>query len=126
MGNFVPALLAGERLEVVQATVPNRAHNDYLELLVEAGVPGLAALAAAAAVLALALWRARRDPPAGSAALALFGAAGLLILAIHSLVDYPLRSMSIAMAAAVCAGIILPPRVANARQGQSDRLRDEE
>ncbi|MFM5884545.1 MAG: O-antigen ligase family protein [Novosphingobium sp.] len=124
MGNFVPALLANERLEVVQAAVPNRAHNDYLELLVEAGVAGMAALSIAATALARALWQARRDPPAGSGAFVVVGGMALLVLALHSLVDYPLRSMSIALAAAACAGIAMPLRVARVRQDQSVRLED--
>lgn len=124
MGNFVPALLANERLEVIEAAVPNRAHNDYLELLVEAGVAGVAALSIAAAALARALWQARRSPPAGSSAYAVAGGMALLVLALHSLVDYPLRSMSIALAAAACAGIAMPLRVARVRQDQSVRLED--
>lgn len=124
MGNFVPALLAGERLEVVQAAVPNRAHNDYLELLVEAGLAGIAALSIVAAALGRTLWQARRNLPTGSRALAVVGGMSLLVLALHSLVDYPLRSMSIALAAAACAGIVMPLRVARVRQDQSASLED--
>lgn len=122
VGNFVPALLAGERLEVVRQTVPNRAHNDYLELLVEAGIPGLAALAAIAAILLRAAVSVRREAAPAARLTAAVGAFGLLILALHSLVDYPLRSMSIAMAAAACAGLILSSRVATAARSHSGRV----
>lgn len=125
MGNFVPALLAGERLEVVRPTVPNRAHNDYLELLVEAGMMGVAALAAIAAILGRATLQALRQDDLAARSSALVGACGLTILALHSLVDYPLRSMSIAMAAAACAGLILSSRVATADRNRSGRVEHE-
>ena len=63
-------------------------HQDYLQTLVELGVPGLAALLALVTLpFALALRRARRtvhDPRAASAALA-----GLATMAIHALGDFP-------------------------------------
>lgn len=60
------------------------AHNDYLQVLVESGVPGL--LLALATLLAM-LWRARGDP---------WVLAGLAAVALHSLVDFPLQIPSIA------------------------------
>jgi exopolysaccharide production protein ExoQ len=110
MGDFVSAILAGERLEVVRETLPNRAHNDYLELAVEAGAFGLAALGAIAAILALAARKALRRAATGSAALPIFAIAALGLLALHSLVDYPLRSMAMACLGAACAGLLLGPR----------------
>jgi exopolysaccharide production protein ExoQ len=110
MGDFVSAILAGERLEVVRETLPNRAHNDFLELAVEAGAFGLAALGAVAATLALAGRKALRRAAAGSAALPIFAIAALGVLALHSLVDYPLRSMAMACLGAACAGLLLGPR----------------
>jgi exopolysaccharide production protein ExoQ len=110
MGDFLPAILAGERLEVVRETLPNRAHNDFLELAVEAGAFGLAALAAIAATLVLAARKALRQAAKGSAALTIFAIAALSLLALHSLVDYPLRSMALACLGAACAGLLLQPR----------------
>ncbi len=110
MGDFVPAILAGERLEVVRETLPNRAHNDFLELAVEAGAFGLAALSAIAAILGTAARKALRLAATGSAALPIFALATLGLLALHSLVDYPLRSMALACLGAACAGLLLQPR----------------
>lgn len=112
MGDFVPALLAQERLEVVRPFLPNRAHNDYLELVVEAGVAGIAALAAAGWLILREGWRASRDPQRSHAGLTLFASSGLLVFALHSVVDYPFRSMSLACLGAVCAGLLMTPRVA--------------
>ena len=113
MGNFVPALLADERLEVVRPFLPNRAHNDYLELLAEAGAAGIAALAAAGWLVLREGWRAWHDPARGDADLLAFASCGLAVLALHSMVDYPLRSMSMACLAAVCAAMLMQPRVAS-------------
>ena len=110
MGDFVPALIADERLEVIWPSMPNRAHNDFLELACEAGIFGLAALSAISWTLARALWTRLRSSQARSAALAVFAGASLAILSLHSLVDYPFRSMALACLGAVCAGLLLDPR----------------
>lgn len=113
MGNFVPALLTHERLEVVRPFMPNRAHNDYLELLAEAGIAGIAALCAAAWLVLREGWRALRDPARSSGGLAVFAIGGLAVFALHSAVDYPFRSMSMACLGAVCAALLMTPRVAS-------------
>jgi O-antigen ligase len=111
MGDFAPALIADERLEAVRLSLPNRAHNDYLELACEAGIAGLVALSAISLTLARALWRSVRGRRGRSASLAIFAGSGLVILALHSLVDYPFRSMALACLGAVCAGLLLSPRL---------------
>lgn len=125
MGNLVPALLAGERLEVVRETMPNRAHNEILELAVEAGAIGLIVWGVIAAALVTAAHRARAVAPANARALALAGAACLALLALHSLVDYPFRSMSLAIAGAACAGFLLPPRGSGFRAVRSIKGNEE-
>lgn len=110
IGGFAPAFMAAERLEVVDVSMPNRAHNDYLELLLEAGLPGTLVLTAISMILlrlAMASWR---NPPAGSRAQSIFAITTLAVIALHSLTDYPLRSMSLAFVAAVCAGLMIPVR----------------
>ncbi len=105
MGNFQPAMLAAERLEVVRPTLPNRAHNEVLELLVEGGAAALAlGLTGLVGMRLTAAWR-----QAGSDARAelVFAGAALLVLLVHSLADYPLRSMTLASIGAACAGIII-------------------
>lgn len=111
-GTFVPVMMAAERLEVVDQTLPNRAHNDYLELAVEAGLPGIVVLLAIAIIVLRALWLARREPPVGSRAQVLFASGTLAVIALHSLVDYPLRSMALAAVAASAVGLLLAPRPA--------------
>jgi exopolysaccharide production protein ExoQ len=108
-GTFVSVMLAAERLEVVDQTLPNRAHNDYLELAIEAGLPGMLVLAVVAVIVVRAMLRARREPPVGSRAQVLFASGTLAVIALHSLVDYPLRSMALAAVAATAVGLLLPP-----------------
>lgn len=110
MGDFVPALIADERLEVVWPSLPNRAHNDFIELACEAGMFGLLALSAISLTLSRALWQKLRGRAGQPQTLAIFAGVGLTILSLHSLVDYPIRSMALACLAAVCAGLLLTPQ----------------
>ncbi|WEK45586.1 MAG: O-antigen ligase family protein [Candidatus Andeanibacterium colombiense] len=110
MGTFVPSYLAFEPLEDLDPSVPNRAHNDFLELTLEAGVLGLALLALTAALVGWMAYRAWRDRPEDRGQVG-FGFAALGIIALHSLADYPMRSISLASLAAVAAGMLAaPPR----------------
>jgi O-antigen ligase len=110
MGTFVPNFIAAEPLEAVDLTVPNRAHNDFLELSIEAGLPGLLALAAIVGLLVFMAMRAWRQRPEDRPQV-LFGLAVLLVIGLHSLVDYPLRSMALACFAALGAAMLAaPPR----------------
>ncbi len=106
IGGFQPAMLPAERLEVLDPQVPNRAHNDYLEMGIEAGILGYALLAAAAGVCMAIAWRSWRDEPALRPHV-VFGMSVLLLIGLHSIVDYPLRSMAIACLAGVAAGTMV-------------------
>lgn len=105
LGGFQPAMLAAERLEVLDPSRPNRAHNDYLEFVLEGGLPAVligCAIVALIAARALRLWR--REPWYRDV-LGL-GVMIMVILAAHSLVDYPLRSMALACVTGVAAGLL--------------------
>jgi O-antigen ligase len=75
------------------------AHNDYVQLLVETGLPGLLIALLAAAGL---LWRVRDDP---------FLTAALLGLLLHEIVDFDLQNPAVAVLFASAAA--LPPRRAS-------------
>lgn len=107
LGAFVPVMLAAERLQAVSPGYPNRAHNDYLELAVEAGLPGLVVLAAIGLLVAWLAWRKWRATP--QAAQLWFALAALAILGLHSAVDYPLRTLALATVAALAVGLLTPP-----------------
>jgi len=110
MGGAQPALIAAERLEVLEPDLPNRVHNDYLELALEGGALAAVLLAAVAILLLAAAWRSWRDRPEERHLTAL-GIVVLLVVAMHSFVDYPLRSMALACLTGAGAGLLIsPPR----------------
>ena len=90
----------------VTGTFVNHAHNDYLEWVLETGLPGFLLLAG------FLIWWARNlylvaakntqhvNNYVKAAALTTF------IIALHSLVDYPLRTLPISMIGALCLAII--------------------
>lgn len=114
IGTIVPMLEAAERLEVVDQTRPVRAHNDWLEWLLEAGLPGVFVLGAILLVVGYLIVRAimmanRSDTAAARRAQILFSCGVLTIEALHSIVDYPMRSMSLAMLTALAVALLMEP-----------------
>lgn len=81
----------------------NHAHNEYAQWWMTGGVPAIAVLALALSVLAWAgtalLRQGRRDPDAAASWLAV-----LAVLA-HSVVDYPLRTLSLMSTSASLAAL---------------------
>lgn len=107
LGTFVPVFQTFEPLETLSTRYVNNAHNDYLQILLEAGLPGAALMAAGLALLA---WRAARAPqPPRERALHRTAALGILVLLLHSLVDYPLRTTTLATMFGLLAGLLFPP-----------------
>lgn len=90
----------------------NHAHDDWLELGLEAGLPamvlalGFFAWYAAAAVGA---WRpaAAGESPANKL-LARAASVSVLLILVHSAVDYPLRTIALMMLFAMCCALMLP------------------
>jgi O-antigen ligase len=122
LGTFLPAMLPAERLEIVDQTLPNRAHNELLELAVEGGLPLVVCWAAIAMTV---LWCLRRALAPGNRVprvYVLFASAVIAIAALHSLVDYPLRSMAMAGLVAMSAGIVLSAgsRASQTVEGMAD------
>lgn len=109
IGTFLEGYEMHEPLSALSPLYLNHAHNDYLEIFLEAGIPGLILALVAIAELAALAWRAwRRDGSAGVRP-ARLAAVALLLPVLHSLVDYPLRTISItclfALAAAMLASV---------------------
>jgi O-antigen ligase len=107
LGTFVPVFQANENLDFVQAAWVNHAHNDLLEWLLETGLPGAILLAAALAAVFWRMFQLMRSRAATDPAPALAGFAILVLLLVHSLVDYPLRIRSLAAVAALAIAFIL-------------------
>jgi O-antigen ligase len=94
IGSFQTIYFAAEPLNDVSPIYFNHAHNDYLELWLETGFVGATLLAIFVLWLltrAARIWTSRGDD---------LGAAGTLVIALlmtHSLVEYPLRTESLAV-----------------------------
>jgi O-antigen ligase len=104
LGSFPGLYRGAEDPGPVDTTYVNHAHNDYLELAIEAGVPGLILLG-----LFLIWWVRRvfqvwqREQSDYYARAASIASAAILL---HSLVDFPLRTAGIAALLAMCAGLL--------------------
>lgn len=107
IGSGAPTLAAVERLEIVDITIPNRVHNDYLEFLLEAGIFGALTIIALCAVVIYASVNHFRNSGPEARRIAYFPLSVIAIVGLHSIMDYPLRSMSLAIITAAALGILL-------------------
>lgn len=106
----------------------NRAHNDLLETLLEGGAASLLLLLGFIAWLGASTYRAfvREDAVKGRQARA--GVIAMWLLLIHSLWDYPLRTMALETLFCLCAALQFeapPPRSFRFRrggQGEADQI----
>jgi O-antigen ligase len=111
-GGYITAVVPLEPLETVGTNWPNRAHSEYIEMGIEAGLAAYLVLAAGVVCIATVAVRKWRAETLREARIQLvFAAAVLILLGIHSAFDYPLRSLSLAcFAAAVCGMLTRAPR----------------
>ena len=109
VGSFQRVYRQYEDHSAVTRTFANHAHNDYIEMALETGIPGLLLLAAF-----FLWWGTRAVPIWRSAPLDRFAVAASIASAavlIHSLVDYPLRTAAISSIMAACLANMARPRV---------------
>lgn len=113
-GTFRPVFAALEPLSIVKPTFVNNAHSDYLEIALEGGAAGIALIAAFilwfAVTTTARLWTCRRGT--GGFAPIVIATAGILEILLHSIVDYPLRTLAFtALIATYCAILAAAPTV---------------
>jgi O-antigen ligase len=107
-GTFVPVYQMHERLDDLAFAYVNHAHCDYLELLLEGGLPAIGLVLVYFAIVGTRIFRSPINPFATVASVAV-----VLILA-HSLVDYPLRMSAMATVFAMMNAFLFdPPRLKN-------------
>ena len=115
LGTFINIYPAFEPIANVDAYYVNHAHSDYLELMLEGGAMALILIAA---FLMLVLKNMYRTPFSSAAGIA------ILSIAIHSAVDYPLRTFGIAILVAFFAAVVLSqssmPLKSGRRSAQSE------
>ena len=109
IGSFERVYRMKEDPQAIDPTIfVNHAHDDYLELLIETGIPGMLLVVAFLGwfgLMCVRFWRsAGRDPFAFAGAIA----AGVIM--VHSLVDFPLRTSAIAATLAMALAMLVKPR----------------
>jgi hypothetical protein len=106
---------ATQSFERLRTELDMRAHNDWLESVLESGLAGLAVTLAIGLILlacnlrALRIAMQRGVQPAYRAQV-IFATGALLHIALHGVFDYPMRSMALAALVAISAAMLMPLR----------------
>lgn len=114
-GTFVPVYAHFERLQdILPDRYVNHAHNEWLQLFLETGLLGMIVVAGAGFALftrATKVWT-NPDPLASPLDVTMARAAAmiLVLVSLHSLVEFPMRTAAIAVTLAFCAGLLFAPR----------------
>lgn len=107
IGSFAKVYPRYEEHADVLRTFINHAHNDYLEIVLETGVPGILLV-----FLWFHWWQRRATAAWRSSAqdrYALAAAIASAAVLFHSLVDYPLRTAALISIFAACLGLLARP-----------------
>ena len=117
VGSFETLYPRYESPETIAPTFTSHAHNDYLEIALETGVPGILLLIAFFlwwAAAARGIWKSASADPYAQAATIVTAA-----LLLHSIVDYPLRTAALSAVMAAYLAVMARPREP-ARSGDGD------
>jgi O-antigen ligase len=108
LGTYPKLYQRTENPAKVDGTYINHAHNDYLELAVETGVPGILLILVSLLWWGMAIWRMLQSKAPDHFAVA--GAVASAVVLMHSMVDYPLRTAAISAVFAMSLALIIQPR----------------
>lgn len=118
LGSFQAVYPLFENAAAVTSVYAPHAHNDLIELVLEAGIAGVALLVLFLvwwARATLTIWRERSDVFARAATIV------TAVILVHSLVDYPLRTAAVQIVFALCCALMAQgPRVAAAPARQAE------
>ena len=114
MGSFIPVYAAFEKPgDVLANTFANHAHNDILEWWLEAGIMGVVVGGLCVVWLVrqtVRIWRAKTWGTRGiDLLLARAASLAILLVTVHSLFDYPLRTGAIMAIVAFCCALLTTP-----------------
>jgi hypothetical protein len=125
VGSFVPLFEHGAEVSLRLDTYLNHAHDEYPQWWLEAGILAVLVLLAALTTLGVMLRRLIQSPRhsrlrgTGVAALA-----AMLVMLLHSSVDYPLRTPALMAVFAALAGIVTAATQRTAASATNELLRD--
>ncbi|MDI6623111.1 MAG: O-antigen ligase family protein [Brevundimonas sp.] len=106
MGSFDAVYRSVEPLEQLDSTFFNQAHNEYLETWLEAGWLGIGLVIAFSIWWFRRSWSAWRAPPSREGDLQRAASIAIGVALLHSIGDYPLRTVTLAVVFALCCGIL--------------------
>jgi hypothetical protein len=113
-GTFVPVYEKFAPREFLADTYVNHAHNDWLELGLTGGAPAIVLAVCFLAWLAASsfgLWsRGQPEPPVLDLVLAQAAPIVIVLLLLHSAVDYPLRIPALNVLFAIACAFLIPRR----------------
>jgi len=111
-GTFVPVYQMFAPRTLLLDKYVNHAHDDWLELWLTGGIPGLALAICFLVwfgISTFSLWRS--DPPGAptlDTALARAASIVVVLLLLHSTVDYPMRTIALTVLFAICCALMAP------------------
>lgn len=106
VGSFDAVYRSIEPLARLDATYTNQVHNEYLQLWLETGWLGIALIVAFLIWWGRRTWAVWRASASGEHDLQRAASVAILIIMLHSLVDYPLRTVTMAVVFALCAALL--------------------
>ena len=109
LGSFRDLFPSYEDPTQVTSTFMNHAHNDYLEWVMEMGLPGLILLGVFFCVWGLRMVAVWRERDGHGARVRKAASIATTVFILHSLVDYPLRTSGGASFFAFCFALMLMP-----------------
>lgn len=110
LGTYESVIPLYEDPNTVTATFVAKAHNDYLQVVMEGGLLGLGLLVFAVIWFGQTFFKVWGKSRGGTtASIRKFAFVALLAIMLHSIVDYPARTPAIAALVAVCLALITIP-----------------
>lgn len=113
LGSFDSIYRSFEPMQLLSPAYLNHAHNEYLELLLEAGIPGVVLVVSFAVWFlfrASSIWFGRG---ADRQSLAKAGSVVIALLLAHSVLDYPLRTLTLSAIFGFALALCATPRTAS-------------
>ncbi|HEX8365520.1 MAG TPA: O-antigen ligase family protein [Allosphingosinicella sp.] len=107
LGSFSDVYRTIEQPDPDSREFANHAHNDYVEIVLEMGLVGALVVLAFIAWWGWRAWLAWTSDNQGSS-VARAGSVIVVVVLLHSLVDYPLRTSAIAVLFAMACAMMLP------------------
>jgi len=124
LGSFESLYPRYEDPETIGVGFTSFAHNEYLQVAVELGIPGCVALLAFVIWWGAMSWTIWRRPPGEGKRLRQAASIAVAVVLCHSVVDFPARTFAIASLAALCCALMSldPTRRGEGRARNSDTL----